>query len=278
MSLFVFSAYTHPTDVSRTLRSYSHYPHPSLLRSQPSSYRPTQFAQNVIQLSVPTSSYHTPPPGIMNTSSSLAFALGGPPSAPPAKVYQPASSAEFFDGYIAKAKQEITHPPSTPSIDKDSQATPTQQKPDQPPPQESPDPLALKAKTQQPASPSQVPRKRKVYVEVESPAKRFHSIKASITTPQSSTQTTPTVSPTKSPLKRTATLAYVEVPPAPWLTPLSSRKSFTGCGSDYSPTKCSDTIKSSRRTGDRDERGTCLGDDAHNTGCPEEHSQLPWRN
>ena len=202
----------------------------------------------------------------MNTSSSLAFALGGPPSAPPAKVYQPASSAEFFDGYIAKAKQEITHPPSAPSIDKDSPATPKQRQPDQPPPppppppllQESPDPLALKAKTHQTASPSQVPRKRKVYVEVESPAKRFHTIKPSFTTPQSSMQTTPTVSPTKSPLKRTATLAYVEVPPAPWLTPLSSRKFFTGYGSDYSPTKCGDTIKSSRRTGDRDERGTCL--------------------
>jgi cohesin loading factor subunit SCC2 len=57
---------------------YSRYPNSSVLSSQLSSYQTNPFAQFVLQRSVPASSYHTPPPGIMNTSSSLAFALGDP--------------------------------------------------------------------------------------------------------------------------------------------------------------------------------------------------------
>jgi cohesin loading factor subunit SCC2 len=66
------------------------------------------------------------------------------------------------------------------------------------------------------------------------------------------------------PTAKRINLAYVEIPPRPYLTPKSSRKLDSddlggyGTGND-SPTKnmgVNDSVRSSaRRTGDRDERG-----------------------
>lgn len=181
--------------------------------------------------------------------------------------------------------------------------------PQKPKPQvadESPDPLALRSGSST-NSFSVTPQKRKPVVLIESPSsKRIQSFKplsnSSLAqwnvskTPQVSVPLTPSttsssfskmsaaslniVTPTTT--KRIVNMAYVSVPPSPWLTPSSSRKGSThmystngknklndtpddlgGYGSEEdgpsSPTKrrgIVDSVKSSaRRTGDRDERG-----------------------
>ena len=206
----------------------------------------------------------------MNTSSSLAFALGDPSSARQPSVCQPERSAEFFDAFIAEKSREI----NVSSYNSNGiQVSPKQSA--ERVSQESPDPLALKPAAPGLSTPVQTPRKRKPIVEIESPsAKRIQSSHLGSRTPQHARQMTPA----KQSLKKTATLAYVEIPPKPWLSPSSSRKlsissprlfskenlgkpadeqhDLSGYGSDYSPYKVTDTTKSSaRRTGDRDERG-----------------------
>lgn len=172
---------------------------------------------------------------------------------------------------------------------------------------ESPDPLALRSGSSTNTL-SVTPQKRKPVVLIESPSsKRIQSFKplsnSSLAqwngskTPGTSVPLTPSttsssfskmsaaslniVTPTTT--KRIVNMAYVSVPPSPWLTPSSSRKGSThmnsangkinnlndtpddlgGYGSEEdgpsSPTKrrgIMDSVKSSaRRTGDRDERG-----------------------
>ncbi|KAF5374102.1 hypothetical protein D9615_008832 [Tricholomella constricta] len=242
-----------------------------------SNFQTNPFAQSMFQRMAPMNAYPTPPPpGISTSSSSLAYALGGPPSQP-LNVYPPHESQAFFDNFLEEKSREMapSRRPNTP--------------PPKPAPaavQESPDPLALPPGS--PLVPAVTPRKRKFYVQLESPAvKRMQSIQ-SFHTPSSNpsmpvhvtpkaavtpSQTTPTP-------RRIVNMAYVSVPPKPWLTPTSSRKGLAGhlsakqlgkmkrddspdlggYGSDdddgaYTPTRFNDTVKSSaRRTGDRDER------------------------
>ncbi|KAH9480188.1 Protein rad9 [Psilocybe cubensis] len=171
-------------------------------------------------------------------------------------------------------------------------------------PDSSPDPLSLQYSVSPKAMTASVtPMKRKPIVLIESPSiKRLQALKESNHTssqpktpqaPRTSAPPTPSsrassfsnmsttssnnVTPTH---KRIVNLAYVAVPPSPWLTPTSSRKpsvktdsvrskvtfgdtpDLGGYGSEddgpSSPTKrfLNDSVKSSaRRTGDRDERG-----------------------
>ncbi|KAG5351628.1 hypothetical protein C0989_005551 [Termitomyces sp. Mn162] len=259
--------------------SYS-YQEPVNWAPQPSAqlnYHTNSLAQALFQHTAPSTAYPTPPPpGITSSSSSLAFALGKPPS-PPA-VYPSQQSQQFFNNFLEQKSREIdvarrlSTPPQPPAL---------------PLLQESPDPLALTANR---VPQTVTPRKRKVYVQIESPAVKrlhLHSVSSSVTpqTPKASTSMSSSTvvnsgaSRSSHTPRGTVSMAYVAVPSAPWLTPTSSRKGSVthmsdkiwkmknaddtpdlgGYGSDdddgaYSPTR-SDAIKSSaRRTGDRDER------------------------
>jgi cohesin loading factor subunit SCC2 len=234
----------------------------------------------VFQRTAPSTSYPTPPPpGITNSSSSLAFALGNPVTKSTRTVHKSEDSTQYFHNFLEQKTRQmdpsraVTPPPRT-----------TQQDP-----LESPDPLALAPSSSTLFSASVVtPRKRKPEVYIASPTlKRVQSTSNFITphkslsplTPQTSTTATATTT-SKSSKKLQP---YIEVPPLPksWFTPSrsSSQKSITslskkmqgkmkvddthddlgGYGSvdDDSPRRYwNSSVKSSaRRTGDRDDRG-----------------------
>ncbi|PPQ86325.1 hypothetical protein CVT25_005626 [Psilocybe cyanescens] len=281
-----------------------------------SSFQTAPFAQSVFQRTAPSTAYPTPPPpGINPSSSSLAYALGTPPiqsqsqthtNQPPTKVYQPAESHAFYEDFLERKALQVNPPHSLPvPVFRHELARPTTPPPSKPmAPDSSPDPLALQSSVSPRAIAASVtPKKRKPIVFIESPSiKRVQALKESNhsisqpKTPQmhrTSAPPTPSsrassfsnmsatssnnITPTH---KRIVNLAYVAVPPSPWLTPSPSRKSSVktdsvrskvtfndtpdlgGYGSEEegpsSPTKRSlnDSVKSSaRRTGDRDERG-----------------------
>jgi cohesin loading factor subunit SCC2 len=233
-----------------------------------STYQTNSFARSVFQRTAPASAYPTPPPpGIITSSSSLAFALGHPISSSARPACKADTSTEFFDDFLARKSRELV-PSAGPAIVRPS--TPKRQA--EAFPQESPDPLALLPSTPRPYA---TPRKRKLVVEIESPSmKRLNSMQ-SLTIGQSPTKMPFT--PSKSQPRQT--LAYVEVPrlPKEWRTPSSSHAvgdptgshslrrmkvdgtpdDLGGYGSEgyYSPTR-SNAKSSGRKTGDRDERGT----------------------
>ena len=290
----------------RISRSYQ-YPEPTdWAPSVPSSsFQTRPFAHSVFQRTAHSTAYPTPPPGISASSSSLAFALGGPPSQPklappPPKVYQPQDSHEFYEDFLEKKTRQINLPRPSP-VRSDTLRTVT------PPPkeramlpEESPDPLAIQSHT---ADFAVTPKKRKLVLEMESPSiKRMQSMK-SFTAHSGNQSTLPKIPQSKVPLtpsstmssasqmsvnttptaRRIVNLAYVSIPPSPWLTPshkgsmiIHSRTGknklqdtpddLGGYGSEddvpLSPSKgrsIHDSVKSSaRRTGDRDERGRYL--------------------
>ncbi|KAF9457433.1 hypothetical protein BDZ94DRAFT_1326256 [Collybia nuda] len=251
----------------------------------PSSFETTPFAQSLFQRTTPSNAYPTPPPGITNSSSSLAYALGPPPPPQQPRIYQPQESPAFFNNFLEQKTREmnaaslVPHRPATPP----SKAPP-------PPVEESPDPLALQSSVPAfSAEPIATPRKRKVYVQLDSPSvKRIQSVQSfhnkgtpkhqlpniPITPSMFNIQaSTPYANVTPTP-NRTVNKAYVSIPYKPWLTPSSSRKGagkmkaddtpddLGGYGSEdedviYSPSRTSrnESVKSSaRRTGDRDDR------------------------
>jgi cohesin loading factor subunit SCC2 len=214
----------------------------------------------VFQGSLPSLSYPTPPPGMATSSSSLALALGEPTLRPSHEARQ---SRKFFGDFLSKKIRETdTHPglsPYHPDPPHGKSETVSSKNLDA---------HAANSPSEQPAH---TPRKRKPIVQLESPSvKRFQP------TPRGSTMQSDVFSPSHissaiaSPTKK---VAYVEIPPSPWLTPSSSSKrvaqeavrrvqnkmnvkSHDGYGSDYSPAIHSEALKSSaRRTGDRDDRG-----------------------
>ena len=271
-----------------------------------SSFQTRPFAQSVFQRTAPSTAYPTPPPGISASSSSLAFALGGPPSQPkhappPPKVYQPQDSREFYEDFLERKTRQI-NPPLPSPVRSDTLRTVTPPpKTKAMPPEESPDPLAIQSPI---ADFAVTPKKRKSVLEMESPSiKRVQSMKSFtahsgsqstlpkipqskvLLTPSSTMSSTSQMSVNTTPTaKRVVNLAYVSVPPSPWLTPSSRKGSMIihsrtgknkvqdtpddlgGYGSEddvlLSPSKgrsIHDSVKSSaRRTGDRDERGRYL--------------------
>ena len=272
-----------------------------------SSFQTSPFAHTVFQRTAPSTAYPTPPPGISASSSSLAFALGGPPPPPkhpppPSKVYQPQDSHAFYEDFLEKKTSQINPPRPSSPVRSDTLRTVTPPpKARAMPPEESPDPLAIQSHT---ADFAVTPKKRKSVVEMESPSiKRMQSVK-SFTAHSGNQSTLPKIPQSKVPLtpssamssasqmsvnttptaKRIVNLAYVSIPPSPWLTPSSRKGSMIiysrtgknkvqdtpddlgGYGSEddvpLSPTKgrsIHDSVKSSaRRTGDRDERGRYL--------------------
>ena len=231
-------------------RSYQYPESMDWVPSVPSSsFQTRPFAHSVFQRTVPAAAYPTPPPpGISASSSSLAFALGGPPSQPkhlppPLKSYQPQDShALFYEDFLEQKTRQINSSRPLPLVHSDTLRAIT------PPPkakaimpEESPDPLAIQPHT---AEFVVTPKKRKLVVELESPSiKRMHSMKSFSShsgsqstlpkTPQSKASLTPSstissmsVSVNTTPtVKRIVNLAYVSVPSSPWLTPSSHKGS-----------------------------------------------------
>jgi len=232
----------------------------------PSSYQTTHFAQSVFQRTAPSTAYPTPPPpGINTSSSSLAYALGGPSPHPqphhqphPPRVYQPQESQAFYDDFLERKSRQMNQVP-TPIVKAEpvrlEHARPVTPPPKakQAPPEESPDPLALRSggATRTMPSTSVTPQKRKPVVEIQvKSVKRPQLFKTPSTpslghqlnvtkTPQSSQSSIP-VTPSSSATsfsnmsrmsvdstpthKRVMNLAYVAIPSKPLLTPASSRK------------------------------------------------------
>jgi cohesin loading factor subunit SCC2 len=242
-----------------------------------SNYRTNAFARSIFQHFTPATAYPTPPPpGISRSSSSLAHALGDPVSQQCRPAYGPEDSTVFFDEFLTQHSRDLipapVHPPPTPQRRSD------------PSTQESPDPLALLPSTPNAYTATTTPRKRKLVVEIESPYfKRVHSADATRAS---------TIPPSHPPGSNTRkTLAYVEVPPLPmeWRTPPSKHKSrnygglwkpnherahddLGGYGSevDSSPSRVNvgGDARSSRRTGERDDRGLFITFSHHHMHSP----------
>ncbi|KAF5337499.1 hypothetical protein D9758_013605 [Tetrapyrgos nigripes] len=269
-----------------------------------SNYHTSQLAQTMFNHTRPGSAYPTPPPP--SSSSSLAGALGPvePPAQPPRqqqRIFPPPSEqpAQFFNNFLDQKTRQL-------SAAQSKSVPTTPHRPKAPSVSESPDPLAIK-------STNMTPRKRKPVVEITSPfTKRIHREGLPSTPQRSRTTASTSVTPSSSFLyspssvprtpttvstarstsvsttqssgrKRTWTVDYIQVPPAPYLTPTSTRKhasspsvlsnkrakvdespdELAGYGTEnddpylYSPTKGSDispTKMSGRRAGDRDDR------------------------
>ncbi|KAJ7070155.1 hypothetical protein C8F01DRAFT_1364201 [Mycena amicta] len=230
------------------------YAHPAAwtpTNAQLSTYRSNPFAQAIMQRTNPATAYPTPPPP-STSSSSLANALGPPPSQSNG-VYQPHQSPAFFEQFISQNSKNLVAPaaklkthaskaatlprmsasPAKPAIPT-WPASPLKPAPTlravtpppvlkKPPVEDSPDPLAI-----QPI-PSVTPRKRKSESELYSPTlKRLNSPHTTPVpvTPSSAAKSRASLAstPSSSPSKR-FTMAYVEVPPKTWaVTPKSSLK------------------------------------------------------
>ncbi|KAG7088631.1 hypothetical protein E1B28_012603 [Marasmius oreades] len=217
-----------------------HYPQVSNNPWPPSSYPTSAIAQTMFQHTQAAAAYPTPPPP-PPSSSSLAGALGPLVATHPPRRHhaqQPEQSAQFFDDFLTRKTREmsvIEKPNTTPSR---ANAVPS----------ESPDRLTLKSKSNY--SSFTTPRKRKPVVELSSPSfkKRNFATDADrsssktrptaasifgLETPSSTTSSVPytpstsasTSSTGKSTsIRKTLTLDHVNIPPKPWLTPLSFRK------------------------------------------------------
>ncbi|KAF6755969.1 protein rad9 [Ephemerocybe angulata] len=230
------------------------FPPPRQQQQQPqwpqSNYQTPPFAQSVFQRTVPSSAYPTPPPPAMNnSSSSLAFALGGhmqqplapapPPIAHPMpnpvqRPYTAPDSNRYFDNYLDR--KLVTAQAAAPVVKASPRPVPMPPPPAPrtPPPRtfprktdDSPDPLSLGLSPVKKAAASNnpvsvTPQKRKPVVEIQSPsAKRMQAYKplsAFIKTPNSTlgTPRTPgtSVPLTPSTTSRTNTSAGSSVPPA----------------------------------------------------------------
>ncbi|KAJ7246366.1 hypothetical protein C8J57DRAFT_1675032 [Mycena rebaudengoi] len=135
------------------------YPYPTAWtpnNAHLSTFRTNPVAHAILQRAIPAAAYPTPPPpSSMPSSSSLAFALGPPPSQP-RTVYEPHQSPAFFDDLLTQKSREIavqeqsvlrTLPQQHPSPAQRPRpiarpVTPLQAKPPLPIQQESPDPIA----------------------------------------------------------------------------------------------------------------------------------------
>ncbi|KAF8968942.1 hypothetical protein BDZ97DRAFT_1797116 [Flammula alnicola] len=233
------------------------YPEPAhwIPPTSPSSFQTMPFAQSIFQRTAPGTAYPTPPPQnrrLLRRFLERKIRQTNPP---------PAHNAH-----------QITLRPITP---------PTQKLP---PPEDSPDPLALRSDTSsRPPTISVTPQKRKPVVLIDqSPVSKTPRPTVPLTpsTNSSSFSKMSGMSNTTPTHKRIVNMAYVSVPPSPWLTPSSRKGSdkthstngksqytdtpdLGGYGSEddgpSSPTKrfgLNDSVKTSaRRTGDRDERG-----------------------
>lgn len=178
-------------------------------------YQPSEFAQSIFQhtLSSMPYTYPTPPPGIAHSSSSLANALQEQPR-PQRKVYEPETSAQFFNEFISNKTKDL--PVATPSF-------PTPAPPTKPPmltPPATIPPVTSGSAPSRVQTP--VPALRVTEPQAMTPRKRKHEdTESSVPKPQHPHQTpaNPPVFPRKdfSSLPRIPkkSQVYVEVPPRP---------------------------------------------------------------
>ena len=262
------------------LGSNYNYPQQDLSTVWQTGYQPSQFAQSIFQhtLSSMPYAYQVSPPGIAHSSSSLANALQEQPRPPPRKVYEPETSAQFFNEFVASKTKDL--PIATPSI--------PAPKPPMPPPPATIPPVPPKNVLSQVRTP--IPAPKVTEPQAVTPRKRKHEdTESSISKPQTSRQT-----PVNHPVLLRKDLSglpripkksqvYVEVPPRPstWKNrvPLSqppagrespltaggrSDDSHTTAGSttrhrSYSAISSTDGRTSPvKRTGERDGRGALL--------------------
>lgn len=259
----------------------SNYNHPQqdLSAVWQTGYQPSQFAQSIFQhtLSSMPYTYPTPPPGIAHSSSSLANALQEQPR-PPRKVYEPETSAQFFNEFVANKTRDL--PTATPSIPAPASKPPIPTPPAtiHPVP---PDNVLSRVQTPTPAPKVTEPQ-------AVTPRKRKHEdTESSIPKPQSSHQTpvNHSVFPRKDlsglPRIPKKSQVYVEVPPRPstWksrvpLSQLSAKResllttggrsndshAATGSATQHRNSSVVGTTDSRvspvKRTGERDDRGT----------------------
>ncbi|KAF9267598.1 hypothetical protein L218DRAFT_955463 [Marasmius fiardii PR-910] len=220
------------------------YPQVSNTPWPPSTYPTSAMAQTMFRHTQAAAAYPTPPPPPSSSSSSLAGALGPLAAAQtPRRRYaqQPEQSAQFFDDFLTRKTREM-------SVIGETTTTPSRLNAAS---SDSPDPLTLKSKPGT-CSSFTTPRKRKPVVEISSPSfkKRNFATDADrsssktqrptvasvfgFETPSSTTSSAPmtpsTSASTSVPpstgksIRKTLTIDHVNVPPKPWLTPLSPRK------------------------------------------------------
>ncbi|KAK2465765.1 hypothetical protein APHAL10511_002309 [Amanita phalloides] len=205
------SHYVNNTAAYHTPHAWSHHPISS-------NYRPTPFAQSVIQRSAPNSAYSTPSPSSMlsSSSSSLAFALGMPEpprppqsqpaqrtisqSAPPlpsrnGQTQLPQKPGSALAPHQSTQPHKVYKPEESPSFFNDFLSQKTRQMRElaendiiiqpiaarTPPLQSSPDPIRLTSSIDD--SPmAATPRKRKALAEIDSPSiKRIQLLKSQTT-------------------------------------------------------------------------------------------------
>ena len=241
-------------------------------------YQPSQFAQSIFQhtLSSMPHAYPTNPPGISHSSSSLANALQEQPR-PQRRVYEPESSAQFFNEFVANKTKDL--PIATPSI-----PTPTPKPPIPTPPATIP-PVPSNNVLPRTQTPTLTPRVTEP--QAVNPRKRKHEDTEPFTPKPQPPHKTPLTHPalTRKDLSSLPRIpkksqVYVEVPPrpnawksrAPMSQPPATRESSatTDCRSDDGHATIGSTTqyRSSsmmstpdgrtspvKRTGGRDDRG-----------------------
>ena len=223
--------------------------------------------------------YPTPPPGIAHSSSSLANALQEQPR-PPRKVYEPETSAQFFNEFVVNKTKDLPIP--TPTIPAPASKPPIPTPPATIPPVP---PSTVLPRVQTPAlvprvmEPQAVTPKKRKYEDTESSIPKSQ--------PSSQTSAKYPVFPRKdlSSLPRIPkkTQVYVDVPPrpstwksqAPQSQPPANRESSlatkgrsndnyatAGSATQYRTSSATSAIDGrtspAKRTGGRDDRGTLL--------------------
>ncbi|KZT11764.1 uncharacterized protein LAESUDRAFT_733751 [Laetiporus sulphureus 93-53] len=195
----------------------------------PSSYQTIPFAQSVFQYTSPSSSYPTPPPpGIRSSSSSLANALGEPVPKPARTVYHPEESAQFFNNFLAESSAQASSSQQTaaPAVHQDVKASPRKLARIVQKREDSPDPLAFDVSSPEMPNVTATPRKRKqmAYVEISS-SKRQHMEHTSMFGYSASVDPFASQSQSASTPKKKLQ-PYIDIPafPKQYLTPTSHRR------------------------------------------------------
>ncbi|KAI0734724.1 hypothetical protein C8Q72DRAFT_321316 [Fomitopsis betulina] len=176
--------------------------------SQTSTYQTPPFAHSVLQHSLPSSAYPTPPPPSVRISSasSLANALGPPPTSRPGRTtYAAEESATFFNDFVGQSATVAAQRPPAPPVQSHARLSNAIRP-------EIPDPLRL-------APTPKTSHKREINDFPGSPTPKRRQVRDDPQTPRASSSSQlpeplPSRFPASSPSK-VRLQAYVDVPPRP---------------------------------------------------------------